>query len=103
LLPLQPLSAVPTPKGESGFQPWPRGTKVSPKTLSDDPLAGMFPGAASPSPCGSEEEYQQRTQPPSTRQTEPVLRFRGPNRVFAIGGGGPERERYDPWPCTLLC
>ncbi len=96
MLPLQPLSTVPTPKGKSGFQPWPRGTKVSPKTLSGDPLAGVFPGAASPSPYGSEEEYQQRTQPPSTRQAEPVLKFRGPNRVFAIGGGGPESDRYDP-------
>ncbi len=45
-----------SPPSKPGFEPWPRGTEVSPKTLSGDPLAGVNPGAASPSPCGSEEE-----------------------------------------------
>lgn len=37
------------PSRSPGGGPWPRGAEVSPKTLSGGPLAGVFPGAASPS------------------------------------------------------
>jgi hypothetical protein len=102
LLPIRQPSTDPTPKGKPGFEPWPRGAKVSPKTLSGDPLAGEFPGAASPSPCGFEEESQQHTSGPPSRQAESIPRFRVSIPDFATEFGAAFGVRYAHAACSDL-